>query len=52
MSIRNLDFLLRPSSVAVIGVDARIEFTRTEGKVSGLILRQGGRELTATRGPG
>jgi CubicO group peptidase (beta-lactamase class C family) len=37
---------------AAIGVDARIEFTRNGDKVSGLILRQGGRELTATRDPG
>lgn len=34
---------------AVVGVDARIEFTRADGKVTGLVLRQGGRELPATR---
>lgn len=45
---------LQPTSeteFAVIGVDARIEFTRTDGKVTGLVLRQGGRELAATRDP-
>jgi len=36
---------------AVVGVDARIEFQRVDGKVSALVLRQGGRELTAVRKP-
>ena len=39
------------SVFAAVGVDAQIEFSRTDGKVTGLVLRQGGRELTATRNP-
>ena len=32
-----------------VGVDARIEFQATDGKVTGLVLKQGGREMPAKR---
>jgi D-alanyl-D-alanine carboxypeptidase len=34
---------------AVVGVDARVEFKRDAGKVTGLVLRQGGHELPASK---
>ena len=40
---------LSATEFAAVGVDARVEFTPGEGKAGGLVLRQGGRELNATR---
>lgn len=34
---------------AAVGVDAQVEFQRSEDKVTGLVIYQGGRELPATR---
>lgn len=40
---------LSESEFAIAGVDARVEFVREGGKVTGMILRQGGRELAAKK---
>lgn len=40
---------LNEAEFAAIGVDARIEFNREGGKVIGLVIHQGGRELPAER---
>ncbi len=36
---------------AAVGVDAEVEFTHAHGKATGLVIRQGGQELKATRAP-
>ena len=40
---------LNEAEFAAVGVDARIEFNREDGKVIGLVIHQGGRELPAER---
>ena len=33
----------------LVGVDARVEFKAEDGKVTGAVIKQGGRELPAKR---